>query len=199
MDNAENALKSANANLETAKKQYELTKAGAWVYDIKNQQYQFEALTKAYESGKALLAKYTLRAPVDGVVLAVNTSTGSYISTQGAYGTYTEGFGPVIVMAQADPCYQVRCLIDEILIPKLPAASQMSARMFLRGTDTSIPLEFVRTQPYVTPKIELSDQRTERVKVRVLPVVFRLCRQRMSMCIQGSLSTSTCKQRARNR
>jgi HlyD family secretion protein len=34
LDNAENAVRTAGANLETARKQYELTKAGAWVYDI---------------------------------------------------------------------------------------------------------------------------------------------------------------------
>ncbi len=28
-------------------------------------------------------------------------------------------------------------------------------------------------QPYVTPKIELSDQRQERLDLRVLPVIFR--------------------------
>ena len=129
----ENAAKVAKANLETAQKQYELTKAGAWIYDIQNQQHQYEALTKTYESGKALLAKYTIRAPVDGVILAVNAAAGSFISTQGAYGTYTQGFGPVIVMAQSDPCYQVRCFIDEILIPKLPSPSQMNARMYSEG------------------------------------------------------------------
>ena len=173
LDNGENAVKAAGANLETAKRQYELTKAGAWIFDILNQQSQYEASTKTYESGKALLAKYTIRAPVDGVILAVNVSAGSYISPQGAYGTYTEGFGPVMVMAKSDPCYQVRCFIDEILVLKLPAPSKMNARMYFRGTDTSIPLEFVRIQPYVTPKIELSNQRTERVDVRVLPVIFR--------------------------
>jgi HlyD family secretion protein len=49
----------------------------------------------------------------------------------------------------------------------------MNARMSIRGTNISIPLEYVRVQPYVTPKIELSNQRTERVDVRVLPVLFR--------------------------
>ena len=29
-------------------------------------------------------------------------------------------------------------------------------------------------QPIVSPKIELSDQRLERVDVRVLPIIFRL-------------------------
>ena len=67
----------------------------------------------------------------------------------------------------------MRCYVDEILIPRLPPADRLVAKMFIRGTNTSVPLEFVRTQPYVTPKIELSDQRTERVDLRVLPLVFR--------------------------
>jgi HlyD family secretion protein len=37
-------------------------------------------------------------------------------------------------------------------------------------------LEFVRVQPYVSPKIELSNQRQERVDVRVLPVIFKITR-----------------------
>jgi HlyD family secretion protein len=46
--------------------------------------------------------------------------------------------------------------------------------MFVRGTKIEAPLEFMRVQPYVSPKIQLSDQRTERVDVRVLPVIFRI-------------------------
>ncbi len=173
LDNAENAAKAAQANLLVAQKQYELTKAGAWIYDIRNQQYQYEALSKALASSKALLEKYTLRAPVDGVILAVNTAVGSFISPQGAYGTYTQGFNPIIVMATSAPYCGVRCYIDEILIARLPPPDQMNARMFFRGTNISVPLEYERVQPYVIPKIELSNQRTERVDVRVLPILFR--------------------------
>jgi HlyD family secretion protein len=50
--------------------------------------------------------------------------------------------------------------------------------MFIRGTDTGVPLEYVRVQPYVSPKIELSDERLERVDVRVLPVIFRFKRSK---------------------
>ena len=67
----------------------------------------------------------------------------------------------------------VRCYVDEILIPRLPPAEKMVATMSIRGTTTTIPLEFVRLQPYVTPKIELSDQRLEKVDLRVLPAIFR--------------------------
>jgi HlyD family secretion protein len=38
-------------------------------------------------------------------------------------------------------------------------------------------LEFVRVQPYVSPKIELSNERQEQVDLRVLPVIFRFRKQ----------------------
>jgi HlyD family secretion protein len=67
----------------------------------------------------------------------------------------------------------VRCFIDEILIGRLPPPEHIDAQLSVRGTGLRIPLEFVRVQPYVTPKIQLSDQRQERVDLRVLPVIFR--------------------------
>ncbi len=50
----------------------------------------------------------------------------------------------------------------------------MKAQMSIRGSSVKIPLDYVRVQPLVSPKIELSDQRQERVDVRVLPVIFRV-------------------------
>jgi len=173
LDNAKNAVKVAKANLEVAQRQYDLTKAGAWVYDIRNQERQYTALEKAYAASNNLLAKYTLKAPIDGTVLSINAAVGSYVSPQGSYDAYTQGMDPVISMGSTGEYLSVRCYIDEILLHRLPEGEQMKAQMFIRGTDVSVALEYVRTQPYVSPKIELSDQRTERVDVRVLPVIFR--------------------------
>ena len=72
LDNAANAAAVAKANLEVAQRQYDLIKAGAWTYDITNQEKQANSLEKAYLSSSALLAKYTLVAPRDGVVMATN-------------------------------------------------------------------------------------------------------------------------------
>lgn len=173
LDNAENAVKVAKANLVVVQRQFDLTKAGAWIYDIRNQEKQYNALSKAFTASNALLAKYTIKAPIDGVVLSVNTAVGGYISSQGAYDTYTQGLDPVIVMGSSENYIGVRCYIDEILLHRLPQGTQMKAQMFIRGTNISVPLEYVRVQPYVSPKIELSNQRTERVDERVLPVIFR--------------------------
>ncbi|HYA86583.1 MAG TPA: biotin/lipoyl-binding protein [Nitrospirota bacterium] len=162
LDNADNAVKVAKANIDVAQKQYELS--------------------------LALLNKYTVRAPIDGKVLAINAAVGSYISAQqGTYDTYTQGFDPVVVIGSSQNYVGVRCYIDEILISRLPPASQMHAIMFIRGTDIKIPLEYVRVQPYVTPKIELSDQRLERVDVRVLPVIFRFEKPKDTNIYPGQL------------
>jgi HlyD family secretion protein len=187
LDSATNALKVAAANVEVAQRQLELTRAGAWRFDIENQQRQHDALHSAYLAGVAQLAKYTLRAPTDGVVLSIRAAVGSYVSPQGTYSTYTGGFAPLLVMGGPQDFLAVRCYIDETLIHRLPDPSRISARMFLRGSTVSIPLEYVRTQPYVTPKVSLSDQRTERVDVRVLPVIFRFAKPKDVVLYPGAL------------
>lgn len=175
LDTAANALRVAAANLVVARKQYDLTKAGAWSYDIQAQTQQYIALEKAYASAQAILQKYTVRAPVDGTVLSIQTAVGSYVSAQGTYDTVSGGDAPVIVMGGgAGDQLSVRCYIDEILIHRLALDSNTPAQLSVRGTNIRIPLQYVRIQPYVSPKIQLSSQRTERVDLRVLPVIFRL-------------------------
>jgi HlyD family secretion protein len=172
LDAALNARSVAKANLAVAERQYELTKAGAWSFDIRNQQAQYNAFTKAYLSSSSLLAKYLVRAPSDAVVLSINTIPGSYVSSQGSYDMYTQAALPALVLGAPEAQLHVRCYIDEILISRLPSVKTMKAEMTIRGTTFKVPLHFERIQPFVSPKIELSDQRQERVDVRVLPVIF---------------------------
>ena len=67
-----------------------------------------------------------------------------------------------------------RAYIDEILVHELPQPGDIKAEMFIRGTDEHIALSFVRIQPFISPKIELSDQRQERVDLRVLGWALRV-------------------------
>lgn len=174
LKNAINSVRVAEENLRVAQAQYDLTKAGAWIYDIQNEQAIYEAAQKTYASNEALLGEYIIRAPVTGRILRINVTKGSYASPQGVYGTYSQGMNPAAVMGRRSTYMQVRAYLDEILVPRLPPVSELKATLFIRGmTNKSIPLQFVRIQPYITPKIELSNQRTEKVDVRVLPIIFR--------------------------
>ncbi|MHB1494173.1 MAG: HlyD family secretion protein [Acidithiobacillus sp.] len=174
LENVQNSVLIAENNLKVAQAQYALTKAGAWSYDIRNQQAVYHAARKTYASNSALLQEYVVRAPVTGDILRISTAIGSYASPQGVYGTYTQGMDPVVVMGKKTAYMQVRAYLDEILVPRLPTPADITAKMFIRGlNNVSIPLQFVRIQPYVVPKIELSNQRTEKVDVRVLPILFK--------------------------
>jgi HlyD family secretion protein len=142
----------------------------------------------SYNSARALLAWYTIKTPADGRVLAIKAAVGSYVVTsQGTYDPYTQGFDPILMMGPSEDYVSVRCYIDEILIHRLVPGPQMRAQMFIRGTNTSVPLEYVRIQPYVSPKIELSDERLERVDVRVLPVIFRFVKPKNPAVYPGQL------------
>ena len=168
LDTAQNAVEVARANLDVAQKQY-------------------QASLRAYQTANVLLSKYVIKAPSDGTALSINTAVGGYISPQGSYDSYTGSLSPPIVLGNLQGYLGVRCYIDEILIHRLPAAAKMHAHMFVRGTNIDIPLEYVREQPYVTPKIELSNQRTERVDVRVLPIIFRFAKPQSISLYPGQL------------
>jgi HlyD family secretion protein len=90
-------------------------------------------------------------------------------------------------MGSGDDYGAVRCYVDEILISKLGKIEAVNATMFLRGTDVQIPLEFVRVQPLVSPKVQLSNARTERVDLRVLPIIFRFKKAENTPIYPGQL------------
>ena len=187
-------LDLAQANFKTAQDQYEKRLV---LYKLDPDSISKDALdtakdsmdqtSAAMNSAAVLLKKYSITAPADGVVLAINTARGSYVSSQGAYDTYTQGYQPVLVMSATRGKLAVRCYIDEILVSRLPPPEHIRAQMSLRGTDIKVPLEFVRVQPYVTPKIQLTDQRQERVDQRVLPVIFRFDRKNIPTIYPGQI------------
>jgi HlyD family secretion protein len=170
----------AAAAMQSAKQQYDKREA-SYLLDPKSiskdvldtTQDAFDQAFAGYKAARALLGKYTVTAPTDGVVLAVNTTAGSYVSPLGSYDAYTQLMDPVVLMAAPEKYLAVRCFVDEILVARLPSADNVAAQMSIRGTNLKIPLEFVRVEPFVQPKIELSDERQEQVDLRVLPVIFR--------------------------
>ena len=165
LDDAINAVKVAAGNLEV---------------NVKN-----------YNSAKALLVWYTIRAPTDGRILAIQAAVGSYVTAnQGTYNTYTQSFDPIVLMgrsSESEEYLNVRCYIDEILIHRLKLGPRMNAQMFIRGANMRVPLGYVRVQPYISPKIELSDERLERVDVRVLPVIFSFAKSKNLPVYPGEL------------
>jgi HlyD family secretion protein len=141
---------------------------------VKITQQSLDVAIAQYNSDKDLLDRYVLKSPIDGIVLRVVAAVGDYISPQGTYDTNTQGMLPVVQMGVVSPDMEVRCYLDEILVPRLPDTDKIQATMFIRGeNNVGIPLEFVNIQPYTIPNIQLSNEKAERVDVRVLPIIFK--------------------------
>jgi hypothetical protein len=67
---------------------------------------------------------------------------------------------------------QVRADVDEQIAPRVKPGSK--AVGYLKGdTQHPIPLEFVRIEPYITPKRNLTGSSAERVDTRVLQVIYK--------------------------
>jgi HlyD family secretion protein len=117
----------------------------------------------ALRGALADLDKTVVKSPVDGVVLKVNVRVGEY-APAGALPT------ALMTMGSVNPLH-VRVDIDETDSWRVRPESPAVARM--RGNPgMSVPLSFVRCEPYVLPKKSLSGDTSERVDTRVLQVIY---------------------------
>lgn len=105
----------------------------------------------------------TIRAPRDGTILQVNIRAGEY--------TMVNSSETAILLGDISQL-QLRVDVDESDAPSIREGCTGIA--FLKGSrEKSVPLEFVRIEPYILPKKSLSGESNERVDTRVLQIIFR--------------------------
>jgi RND family efflux transporter MFP subunit len=113
-----------------------------------------------------LIDRLTVRSPRDGTVIQVNIRAGEYAATAPR--------NPAMIVGET-ASLQVRADVDEQNATRIRPGQKGHAS--LKGDPSvSFPLEFVRVEPYVIPKVSLTGAGTERVDTRVLQVIFSLNR-----------------------
>ncbi|QIQ87819.1 efflux RND transporter periplasmic adaptor subunit [Erythrobacter sp.] len=113
------------------------------------------------------LDRLTVRAPIAGEILAVNVRPGEFVATQGGGSSV-----PFIQMGQTDPLH-VRVDIDENEAARVEIGAP--AMISPRGAaEIRVRAEFVRAEPQVVPKRQLTNSAAERVDVRVLQLIYAL-------------------------
>lgn len=164
-DSSVAARDAAKARVEQAEAQ--LAQTAAQLRSVKARLLQAEADLKVLQAQRQELMvnldRLEVKAPQDGRVLQINIRLGEFVSS-----TPTT---PPMLFGETD-YLQVRVDVDEInasrVKPGLPAEAQLKG-----DTAKKIALEFVRIEPYITPKKSLTGDNTERVDVRVLQVIYR--------------------------
>lgn len=128
--------------------------------DVRVAKAQLESSLASVTQTKKLVERLTVRAPKDGVILQSNIREGEYVSKTTA----------TMILGDLDKI-QVRADIDEQnagwFNPKSVAVAYPK-----NNTQISIPLQFVRIEPYVLPKVSLTGANNERVDTRVLQVIY---------------------------
>lgn len=111
------------------------------------------------------LERLSVRAPIAGEILAVNIRPGEFVATQGGGSSV-----PFIQMGQTDPLH-VRVDVDEneAARVKIGAPAVISPR---GAAEIQVRADFVRVEPQVVPKRQLTNSAAERVDVRVLQLIY---------------------------
>jgi Multidrug resistance efflux pump len=154
---------TARAQLEQAKANLALLKAGAWQPDKAIAAANVEQAKAHVEQTKTTLELLQVRAPTDGTILQVNVRPGEFVSTMGGQS--------LVVMGNLSPLH-IRVNVDEEDIPRL--VLDAPARAKIRGdlAQQEVPLTFVRLEPFVIPKASLTGINVERVDTRVAQLIY---------------------------
>ncbi|MBI1292619.1 biotin/lipoyl-binding protein [bacterium] len=157
------AVAAAKARLATAEANLQSVKAGAFPPEIETARASVAEAEAALHQLEVEIERHTVRSPIAGKILQRNIHPGEYAQS-GALSS------PLLLLGSTDVMH-VRVDIDENDAWRFKEAA--SATACLRGNKSfSVPLTFVRAEPYVVPKKSLTGLSTERVDTRVLQVIY---------------------------
>lgn len=151
------------AKLEVAESELKQLQAGAWGPDVQIATMEVDHENALFKEEKDKLDETTIRAPLDGTILQVNIHPGEVALTSSSK--------PLIVMGNIEECH-VEVAIDENEVYRFkPEASAIG---YFRGKRMApIPLVFVREEPKIVPKKNITGSTKEQIDVRVLNVIYR--------------------------
>ncbi len=142
-------------------------------YAMKEAEEQVRVAQAQLEQVLTDIERSTVRAPVDGEILQVNAHIGeiypsnSYNVTQ----SYINVESSLILMGTVTPM-QMRIDIDEEDSWRFQKGAEATA--FVRGNAAIyFPMEFVRIEPYIMPKLSFTGETIERIDTRVLQVLYQ--------------------------
>jgi multidrug resistance efflux pump len=165
LERRKRAVDASAARLDEAKGALALLEAGSWEQDVAIARAEVAQAERQVERVQTDIARMTMAAPIDGMVLQCKVRAGEYAQA----GPLAQ---PLVLLGAVDR-FHVRADVDE----KDAWRFHPGARAFasIRGNGAQrFPLTYVSVEPYVVPKKNLTGDATERVDTRVLQVIYAL-------------------------
>ena len=159
------AVDAAEARVAQADASLRLMKAGTWKPDLDVARSEVQQAQAQIDRIRTDLERLQVRAPISGVILQCKVRLGEYAQA----GTLPQ---PLILLGDTAHL-NVRAQIDEKDAWRFKKGARAKASIRGDGSHT-IELVFVRVEPYVIPKKNLTGESTERVDTRVLEAIYAL-------------------------
>jgi multidrug efflux pump subunit AcrA (membrane-fusion protein) len=155
----------AEAKWRQAQADANKVRAGTWAPDLEVARLQAQQALANANRVKAEIQRTIVQSPIDGTVLQVKVHEGEFSSA--------EPFKiPMMIIGNIDDMF-LRVSIDQYDIPNFDPSARAVA--FLQGdAKIKFPLEFVRAEPLLVNKENLTNELTEKVDTRVLQIIYRI-------------------------
>jgi multidrug resistance efflux pump len=159
------AVEVAEAKVAQATSELALLRAGTWSQDIAIANAEVRQAASQVERVRADLERLVVTSPIAGGILQCKVRAGEYAAAAPLA-------QPLILLGSVDEL-TVRADVDERDAPRIkPDASVLAS---IRGNSRrQFSLRFVRFEPFVVPKKNLTNDASERVDTRVLQVLYAL-------------------------
>lgn len=153
----------AEAKWQEAQTNLAKTQAGTWKPDLEIARYEVQRAEANVNRIKTEIERTTIQSPIDGTVLQVKIHKGEPALVDKT---------PIMILGNIDEMF-LRVSINQLDIPYFHSKSPAVA--FLQGdAHFEFPLEFVRVEPSLVNKQNLTNEITEKVDTRVLQIIYRI-------------------------
>jgi HlyD family secretion protein len=161
----EQLFQGARAQLDVARANLRLLKAGGWTEDKAIALATVNQARAQVEQAEVAVRLLEVRAPVDGTILEVRVRPGEYVCTASSQ--------PLVLMGNLSPMH-VRVNIDEADLPRLGVHAKASGRVRGDLTRQDLGLRFIRLEPHMVPKTALTGANAERIDTRVAQLIYAI-------------------------
>jgi multidrug resistance efflux pump len=184
LERRKRGVQIAAAKLDEMRTNLRLLKAGTWTPDLDVSRAEVKQAESQLARVRADLDRLTVTSPIAGEILQCKVRPGEYAAS----GVLAQ---PLILLGSVDQL-NVRAQVDERDAPRV--RQEAAAIATVRGdTSRQLKLHFVRFEPFVVPKKNLTGDGSERVDTRVLEVIYALDKgvqvipgQQMDVLIQAA-------------
>lgn len=160
-------FEQAKANWERSKADFDKIEQGTWKPDLEIANHALQEAQARIQQVKTEMERTCILSPIDGTVLQVNIHPGEFAAFENQV--------PLMIIGNIDEL-NLRVSINQLDIPHFDPNAPAEAYL-QDNKHASIPLEFIRNEPYLTAKRYLSNGIVERMDTKVFEILYQIQQQ----------------------